>query len=132
MAQQPNYVAKHSAWEAVTFWRVVLFFLIIPLIVMIVDIFVKKNDVIEFYDDHIIHRKGILSKTENRSVFTGVFNVSISQSLWQRICGFGDLSVDAPGKWDINTKGIANPNGLKNYLESKFVKPSQTTNVFTN
>ncbi len=132
MAEQPNYIARQSAWAAVTFWRVILSILIIPLIVMIVDIFVKKRNVIEFYDDYIIEKSGLISKREKRSAFTGVIGVSVSQSFGQRIFRYGDVQVDVPGKWDINTKNVANPYGLKRYLEGKLIKRSQVTNVFEN
>ena len=63
----PNFVAKKSAWAAVTVLRVLFFWLIIPLIIMIVDIMIKKSERIEFYDDYIIQRSGVLSKKEKRS-----------------------------------------------------------------
>ena len=47
---EPNYVAKRSAWLAVTPARVLFFWLIIPLIVMLVDIAIKKRDMLLFYD----------------------------------------------------------------------------------
>lgn len=129
---QPNYVATRSACSAVTFRRIILFFLIIPIILMIVDGIAAKKYRIEFYDDHIIEKSGILSKREKRSAFNGVVGVSVSQSLWQRLWKCGDVHVDVIGKWDINTNGIANPQGLQNYLETKFVKNGQITNIMAN
>ncbi len=132
MSQTPNYVARHSAWAAITFWRIILCILIIPIFIIIFDIIGKKHDVIEFYDDYIIQKSGVLSKKEKRTAFNGILNVSVSQTLWQRICRYGDVQVDVPGKWDIDTEGIANPNGLKEYLENKFVKSQQVTSVIAN
>ena len=128
---QPNYVAKRSAWTAVTPLRVIFFWLIIPLIVMLVDIAVKKRDMICFYDDCIIQKSGLLSKKERRSAFLDIISVSVNQTFWQRICRYGDVKVDVAGKWDINTSDIANPNGLKEYLEDKIVSGRNVQGVYS-
>ena len=123
---KPNYVATKTAWGAVTFWRVVFFWLVIPLIVMIVDIFARKAERIEFYDKYLVVKRGLLSKREKRSVFSGVIGVSVNQSLFGRIFGYGDIMVDVVGKWDVNLKGVSNPNGLKAYLETRTIDPKDT------
>ncbi len=132
MENKPNYVATCSAWSAVTFWRIIGSILIIPLIIMIVDIVKQKNKIIEFYDDYIIQKSGIFSKSEKQSAFTGVVGVSVQQSWGERMLNYGDVQVDVFGKWDIDTKGISNPNGLKRYLEGHFVKKGQMNNIMTN
>ena len=113
----PNYVAKKSAWSAVTLFRILLCWLIIPIIIMLVDIIVKKHERIEFYDDYVVVKSGVFSKKERRSALVGIVGVSISQTFKGRICNYGDVYIDVVGKWDINTTQLANPEGLKNYLE---------------
>lgn len=125
---KPEYVAKKSAWCAVTPLRVLLFWLIIPLIVMIVDIMVKKKEVIEFYEDKIVQKKGILNIQTRTSAFVGVLSVDISQTLLGRILGYGNISVDAVGIWDVETTGVVDPNGLKAYLETRIA--DKTTAAF--
>ena len=128
----PNFVAKKSAWAAVTLLRVLFFWLIIPLIIMIIDIMVKKSERIEFYDDYIIQRSGVLSKKEKHSAMVGIMGVSVSQTFGQRIFGYGDVVVDIVGKWNINTNDIANPNALKEYLEPLISKASHMQGVIIN
>ncbi len=128
--QNPEYVATKSAWSAVTILRVLFFWLIIPLIVMVVDIIIKKHEKIEFYEDCVIVKKGVLSKSERRTVFNGVYSVSIDQSMFGRICKYGNVKVDLPGKWDVNTESVANPEGLKNYLETRMLKRGDMQNTF--
>ena len=62
----------------------------------------------------------------------GIISVSVSQSVGGRIFGYGDITVDVVGKWDINTKAIASPERLKRYLESKMVNRAnyQNTTMF--
>ena len=129
---KPEYVATKSAWGAVTFLRVVFFWLIIPLIVMICHIVILKNERIEFYQNQIVVKSGVLTKKQRKSTFTGVLNVSIEQSLFGRIFNYGTLSVDVPGRWDVNTKGISNPQALVDYLETRIVSGANTTHVITN
>ena len=125
----PNYVANKTAWNAVTPLRILFFWLIIPLIVLIVDVIRNKKNKIEFYDKFIIERRGIISKKEKKSTFAGVYSVSIEQSVWGRICNYGDIKIDVVGRWDIDTCGISHPNGLKKYLENYIVEPNNIQSV---
>ena len=119
----PQYVAKKSKALAFSGWTIpvllLLFWTIIPIIYVVIRIIQLDNEVIEFYDDYIIVKKGWIAKSERKTAFSGIVSVSVSQSIWGAIFNFGDLSVDVYGKWDINTWGISNPRGLKNYLEGR-------------
>jgi len=126
---QPNYVARKSVLPAFTFWRVILFFLIVPLIILIYNIIALKKDVIEFYDDKIVCKKGVFNKSETTVAFMGVYAVNINQSFFGRIFNYGNVKVDAVGKWDINSNGIKNPKSLKAYLEQYTVKSDNTVKI---
>lgn len=125
----PNYVAKKSAWSAVTLFRVLFFWLIVPLIIMIVDMIIKKHEIIEFYDDYVVKKSGVLSKKEKRVALIGVVGVSVSQTIWGRICNYGDVYIDVVGKWDVNTSQLAKPNELKKYLEPFITKASKLQGI---
>ena len=128
---KPNYTAKKSVVPVLNFWLILFFWLVIPLIIQIVKILAVKSFSIEFYNDKMILKSGILNKREDQSVFMGVYSVSISQSLFGRMFGYGDIRVDCPGKWDIDTTGIKNPYAFKAFLESK-ISGANTTNVLYN
>lgn len=125
----PNYVASKTAWNAVTPLRILFFWLIIPLIILIVDIIRNKKNKIEFYDKYVIEKSGILSKKEKKSTFAGVYSISVEQSIWGRIFNYGNVKVDVVGRWDINTYGISHPNELKKYLESTIVVPNNLQSI---
>lgn len=125
----PNYVASKTAWNAVTPLRILFFWLIIPLIVLIVDIIRNKKNKIEFYDKYVIEKSGILSKKEKKSTFAGVYSVSIEQSVWGRIFNYGNVKIDVVGRWNIDTHGISHPKGLKKYLENYIVEPNNLQSV---
>ena len=80
---KPNYVAKKSVVAALSFWLIIFFWLVIPLIIQIVRILRAKSFSIEFYDDKKIVKSGVLNKNEDQSVVSNVYSVSIRQTLWQ-------------------------------------------------
>lgn len=126
---QPNYVARKSILPAFTFWRIILFFLIVPLIVLIYDIIARKKEVIEFYDDKIVYKKGVFNKSETTAAFMGIYAVNVHQSIFGRIFNYGNVKVDAVGRWDINSNGIKNPKGLKAYLEQYTVESANAVKI---
>ena len=128
---EANYVAKKSVWAVISIWHILLCWLIIPLIIMVVKIFIAKSYVIEFYDNKVIVKSGILTKKERQSILTNVASVSIEQTLMGRICNYGDIKVDIVGRWDVNTEGIKNPKGLKEYL-NKYVSSCGVQQVIMN
>ncbi len=126
---KPNFVAKKTAWGGVTPLCVLFFWLVIPLIVMICRIVSLKNQVTEFYDDYIIVKSGVLSKSERKTVFPSILSVSIDQSLWGRMFGYGNVKVDVVGKWDVDLYGICDPVALKSYLEDKVTRGKNINSV---
>ena len=128
---KPNYVAKKSVTAVLSFWLIVFFWLVIPLIIQIARILSAKCYSIEFYDNKIIVKSGVLSKQESQSVFGGVYSVSISQSFFGRIFNYGSVRVDCPGKWDVDTESIKDPSALKKYLENH-ITSNGMTNIIHN
>ena len=126
----PNYTAKKSVVPVLNIWLILLCWLVIPLIIQIVKILTVKAYSIEIYDEKIVTKSGFLNKNENQSVFSGVYSVSISQTLFGRIFGYGDIRVDCPGKWDIDTRGIKNPKEFKKFLETKITAKGMNNVVF--
>ncbi len=125
-----NYVAKKSAWGAVSIWTILFCWLIIPIVVMIFKIIALKFETIEFYDEKVVQRSGIIAKRERQSLLTNVTSVSVNQSVLGRIFNYGDVQVDLIGKWDVNTNGISNPHKLKEFLE-KYLSNKNMQQIIT-
>ena len=117
---KPNYVMKRSAWSVIRPWHLLLFFLIVPLIIMIIKIINVRDDTISFYNNKVVQRSGVFSKYEKTNVLTRVLSVTVKQTFWGRLFNYGTVYVDVVGKWDINMSGVKNPMEAKAYLE-KFV-----------
>ncbi len=125
----PNHTVKKSIVPSLSFWLIVFFWLVIPLVIQIFKILSAKCYSVEFYDDKTVTKSGVLSKQESQSVFAGVYSVSVSQSLLGRIFNYGDVYVDCPGIWDVNTEGVKDPLALKKYLETKITAKNMTNIV---
>ena len=128
---KPNYIAKKSVVPALSFWLILFFWLVIPVIIQIVRILQASSYSIEFYDGTLVVKSGVLNKQETQSVFAGVYAVSVSQTLFGRMCNYGDLKIDCPGKWDVNTYGIKDPKALKAFLE-KHITTNGMNNIVVN
>ena len=64
---EPNYTARKSIAANLSFWLILFFWLVIPLIIQIFKILAAKNDIIEFYDDKVVCKSGILNKREDQT-----------------------------------------------------------------
>lgn len=115
---KPNYVMKRSAWSVIRPWHILLFFLVIPLLIMIWKIINVKDETISFYNNRVVEKSGILAKNEKTTVLTRMLSVSVHQTFWGRIFNYGDIYVDVIGKWDVNMKGIKKPKKAKMFLET--------------
>jgi uncharacterized membrane protein YdbT with pleckstrin-like domain len=116
----PSYVVKKSAWSVIRPWHILLFFLIVPLIIMIVKIICIKDDKIYFYRNKVVHKHGIFNKYEKTTILTRVLSVTVKQTFWGRIFNYGTIQIDVIGKWDIDMSGVKNPRKAKEYIE-KFI-----------
>ena len=113
------YSARKSKIAALNLWCILLCWLVIPALVQIYLILRAHCYSLDFYEDRVVLKQGVFDRQERQSVFVGVLSVRVNQSLWGRICSYGDVYIDVPGKWDVDTTSIADPNGLRCFLESR-------------
>ena len=126
---KPEYVAKKSIAKAFTPLTVLLFWLIVPIFIILFRIFAIKCESIEFYNDHVIHKHGVLNRYEDRKPFFRVNSVSFNQILFGSMLDYGNLVVDATGRWDFQLEGIKHPRELKAYLEGRGVTENNFQNI---
>lgn len=123
--ETPLYTVEKSILPAFTFWRVVLFFLIIPTIMIVVDIIKLKHQKVEFYENYAIIKSGVLNKNEKKSVFPQILSIDAKYSIW----GYGSIYVDTTGRWDVNLEKIKNPRDVKAFLETKLADENTIGNI---
>lgn len=122
---RPHIVARKSILPAFKLWRVLLFWLIVPLVMIIVDVIKLRSQYVEFYDSFVIKKRGVFNKTEERCMFPKVLSCNVYRSFWGRVFNYGDIQIDAIGKWDVDLTGIKRPLFVRKYLENHFISAKE-------
>ena len=122
---RPHIVARKSILPAFKLWRICAFPLIFPVILIIIDIIKLKYEYVEFYDSFVIKKKGVFNKIEERCMFPKVLSCNVYRSFWGRVFNYGDIRVDAIGKWDVNLEGIKRPLFVRKYLQNHFISAKE-------
>ena len=122
---RPHIVARKSIRPAFKLWRILTFWLIVPLIMIIVDVVILRSQYVEFYDSFVIKKRGVFNKTEERCMFPKILSCHVYRSFWGRVFNYGDIKVDAIGKWDVDLEGIKRPLFVRKYLENHFISAKE-------
>ena len=93
---------------------------------------IAHHFIIEFYDNKVILKAGVLNKSENEMVFKGVLSVSVNKSLRGSIFNYGDVRADVVGKNNLTLTSVKKPDELKKYLLTRKVDADSIQNVVTN
>lgn len=144
--ERPEYVAKRSAWSIIRFWRILVFWIAVPvacyfavdllelelnpliipiawealmLVIFICRLIVIKSHRVEFYRNKVVEKWGVFDIEKKSNVFTAVLAVKIDQRFWGRIFGYGEVKVDMVGPWDVDLTRIKRPKKLQNYLDKR-------------
>ena len=122
---RPHIIARKSILPAFKPWRVLTFFLIVPLIMIICDIVILKHTYVEFYDSFVVKKFGVFNKREEKCMFPKVMSCHVHRSFWGRIFNFGNIQIDAIGKWDVDLTNVKRPLFVKKYLENHFISAKE-------
>ncbi len=122
---RPHIIARKSLLPAFKFWRILFFWLIIPLIMIIVDVVKLKHQYVEFYPTYVVKRRGVFNKTEEKCMFPKVLSCNVHRTFWGRVFNYGDIEIDAIGKWDVDLTNIKRPLYVRKYLENHFISAKE-------
>lgn len=92
---------------------------IIFLIWYIIRFLDVKLERYEFYDHKVVYKHGVFRRYESTATFLGVLAMEVNRSFLGRILGYGDVTVDAVGRWDIDISMVSKPKKLQAYLETR-------------
>lgn len=93
----------------------------IPVIKIVIHVIKLRTQYVEFYGNYVIKKRGIFSKTEEKCMFPKVLSCNVHRTFWGRIFNYGNVSVDAIGKWDVDLTGVKRPLYIRKYLENHFI-----------
>ena len=122
---RPHIVARKKLITAIKWWHILFFWTIIPIIHLICKTIILKNKYVEFYDSYVVKKKGVFNKTEEKCMFPKVMSCHVHRSFWGRIFNFGNVQIDAIGKWDVDLTNIKRPMFVKKYLENHFISAKE-------
>lgn len=101
------------------------FISLIPLGIFIWHVIVLKCQYTEFYDSYVIKKWGVFDKDHERCMFPKILSCHVSQTFWGRVFGYGDVHVDAIGKWDVDLHNIKRPHFVRKYLDNHFISAKE-------
>ncbi len=123
--KRPHIIARKSLVPCFRLSNILLCFLIIGIFKIIIEIIILKHKTIEFYDTYVIKRSGVFNKVEEKCMFPKVLSINVYRSFWGRVFGYGDIQIDAIGKWDVDLKKIKRPMFVRRYLEKHFISAKE-------
>lgn len=120
---------RKSVWAEIGLWTVLLFWLIIPIVIAVIK---AKNYRVEIDDTTVRISSGVFNKGSNDFAVAGITRMNVNQSLWGRICNYGDVHVSLAGGTYVTLEGVVAPNEVKNALNKHLQKTANATHVLTN
>lgn len=80
-------------------------------------------------DDRIHIRTGIVSRREHSTQLSRIQNVNVTQSMFQRLLGIGDVDWDTAGteesSSDFTFRGVADPSELARIVDQRLHRTAQ-------
>ena len=132
---EEEYVAKQSTFYQFSFLLclILLVLFVLPgVIYILVKVLKANHHTITFYKGKYIIKTGIIHTNETEVVFKGVLSASVQQGAKGKIFNFGDVRADIAGSKKLYLTGVKNPNGLKNYLNSKQIDAETIDHTLVN
>ncbi len=62
---------------------------------------------------YIVLQTGLVSRHTSTVMLNRVESLDVDQSLWQRLCGYGTLTIRGTGSEDLRLAGISDPVGFQ-------------------
>ena len=120
---------RKSVWKEIGLWTVLLFWLIIPIVIAVIK---AKNYRVAIDDTTVRISSGVFNKGSNDFAVAGITKMNVNQSLWGRICNYGDVHLSLAGGTYVTLEGVISPNEVKNALNKQLQKTANATHVLTN
>ena len=106
---------------------VFLILALIPVAVIVIEIIIIRSQRVEFYDSFVIKRSGVFNKFEQKCMFPKILSCDVYRSFKGRIFNYGDIKVDAIGKWDLEKelRNVSRPLFVRKYLQNHFISAKE-------
>lgn len=110
-------------------WTVVLAcWTLLFLVAMIWTLVIIRCNYIEFYDDYVIEKKGVIFRNSKKTIFPQIVSVKTRRN----ILGYGNVEIDVVGPWDVNLAKLKRPEDVREYLVDHMVNSVAVENIGNN
>lgn len=120
---------KKSFWAELTFLKILFFWLIIPLIWAGL---VANNYVVTVNNKSLTVKEGVFNISNRQYALPGITQVNVYRPFFGRIFNYGTVHISLAGDKYITLDGIKNPEVLKEYIQSKIEKTSDSDHILVN
>ena len=114
---------KWSLWTVILAGWTLLF-----LIGLIWALVVIRCDYIEFYDDYVSQKKGVIFRKSKKTIVPQITAVTTRRN----ILGYGDVEIDVVGPWDVSLTKLKRPEDVREYLVDHMVNSVAVENIGNN
>ena len=114
-------IAEYVPLAAIVFGSVAL----VPVVFVVVDVIILRSRYVEFYDSFVVKKSGVFNKTDEKCMFPKILSCNVHRSFWGRIFNYGNIQIDAIGKWDVDLTYIKRPLYVRKYLENHFISAKE-------
>ena len=73
----------------------------------------RRAMTVKLTDRYLVLQTGLVSRHTSTVMLNRVESLDVDQSLWQRMCGYGTLTIRGTGSEDLRLAGIADPVGFQ-------------------
>lgn len=120
---------RRSVWAELTFLKIILFWLIIPIIVAVV---VALHYRVSITEKSITIRNGVFSVSKHEYAVAGITEINVYQSFFGRIFNYGTVNIALAGNKQVSLSEIIDPNKVKEFIEAKLEKTADSAHMFVN
>ncbi len=114
-------IAEYVPLSAILFAAIA----VIPVVLVVIDVIILRSRYVEFYDSFVVKKSGVFNKTDEKCMFPKILSCNVHRTFLGRIFNYGNIQIDAIGKWDVDLTNIKKPLYVRKYLENHFISAKE-------
>lgn len=113
--EHPAMFRNHPIWFVIC---ILLIPVVVGAVLLLVWWFDTRSKTLIVTDKRTVLRRGILSKSLNDIMNQDVRNIQVTQSVFQRLMGVGNVAISSSGQAtvEIEAKGIPDPDSVRQFI----------------
>jgi uncharacterized membrane protein YdbT with pleckstrin-like domain len=88
------------------------------IVVFLIVWMARKSMSLTLSREHLLLRQGVFSRKEQMILIHQVAGINVAQTLFQRVCKMGDITIESTGMDAVNCYGLQDPHGISSLVRS--------------